>query len=129
MPSFPTLHLQKITKIEVRCLVGVDPLEQLVAEGFAVIVVGNGEIVGILRISLLHAQVMPLHVELFQGNRKCVCTFTVYKVLSVISVLLLKGIFIQPPKLMTNVILVLFILYIFLLKLKFHISLQKYFNL
>ena len=50
-------------------MVGVDPCVQLVAEGFTVIVVGNDGTVGIHGISLLHAQNMPLHVELFQGKR------------------------------------------------------------
>ena len=52
----------------------------LVGFGFAVVVVGNDETFGIFGISLLRAQVMPLHEEVIQGKRKCDYTFTSYKV-------------------------------------------------
>ena len=49
-------------------MVSVDPLVQLVAEGFAVIVDGNDETLRIFGISLLRALNMPLYVELFKVN-------------------------------------------------------------
>ena len=62
-------------------MVGVDLLGQQVVVGFAIVVVGNDETVGILGIYLLRAQIMPLHVEVIKVSRNEICTFTCYNVL------------------------------------------------
>ena len=84
----PKNKIPKLTNLVVVAL--------LVGVGFAVVVVGNGETLRIFGISLLRAQVMPLHVEVIkvignmrfhlyslQGNQ-CICT-------------LIIDIYIQPP--------------------------------